>query len=203
MVPIGHIHCNQECRRGHKHELKTPETDVGDGEELIIADILTARLRNRHRHTECSIAESRTVHSCFTLCPSKEILLQPQLVQIQANAWRTRDYLQCVTGEVRLLVPPDALSSNNQYHDSENKQHGEPDFTKAGGVSVGPDQLSVQSRPRHPGEAVRNMRVGISLPWDQVWFGPGSYTSDSRTDGNSEEGRWQEMKAEMGDERKI
>lgn len=139
VVPIGHIHCDQECRRGHEDELKTPETDVGDGEELIIADILTARLRNRHGHTECSTAESRTVHRCFKLRPSKETFLQPQLVQIQAHAWWTGDYLQCVTGEVRLLVPPDALSSNDQHHDSENKQHGEPDFTKAGGVSVGPD----------------------------------------------------------------
>lgn len=138
VVPIGHVHGDQECRRGHKDELKTPEADVGDGEELIIADILTARLRNRHGHTECSTAESRTVHSCFTLCASIETFLQPQLVRIHANARWTRGYLQCVTGEVRLLVPPDALSSHNQHHDSEDKQHRQPDFTKAGGVSVGP-----------------------------------------------------------------
>lgn len=47
MVLIGHIRCNQECWRGDKHKLKTPETDVGDRKELIIADIFTAGLKNR------------------------------------------------------------------------------------------------------------------------------------------------------------
>lgn len=47
MVPIGHIHGNQERWCGDKDKLKTPETDVGDGKELIIADVLTARLKRR------------------------------------------------------------------------------------------------------------------------------------------------------------
>ena len=48
-------------------------------------------------------------------------------------------YLQCVTGEVRLFVPPHALSGHDEHHDPENKQHREPDFAQAGGVAVCPD----------------------------------------------------------------
>lgn len=47
VVPITHIQCHQERWRGDKDELKTPQTDVGDGKELIVADIFTARLKNR------------------------------------------------------------------------------------------------------------------------------------------------------------
>lgn len=53
MVAIGHIHGNEQRRRGHEDELKTPEADVGDGKELVIADILAARLKSKHRRTEC------------------------------------------------------------------------------------------------------------------------------------------------------
>lgn len=70
-------------------------------------------------------------------------------------------YLQCVTGEVRLLVPPDALRGNNQHHDPENKKHREPDFTQAGGMTVRPDQLSVQSGPRHPGGKDSDKGMGM------------------------------------------
>lgn len=69
MVAIGHIHGDEQCRRGHEDELKTPEADVGDGEELVIADILAARLKSTHRRTECCTRESRTVRSCFTPRP--------------------------------------------------------------------------------------------------------------------------------------
>uniref|UniRef100_A0A3Q2PIV7 Uncharacterized protein n=1 Tax=Fundulus heteroclitus TaxID=8078 RepID=A0A3Q2PIV7_FUNHE len=63
------------------------------------------------------------------------------------------DVLARVAGEIGLLVSPDALRSYDQHHDSENEQHREPDLPQGGGVTVGADQLSVQSRPRHP---VRN-----------------------------------------------
>lgn len=53
MVAIGHIHGDEQRRRGHEDELETPEADVGDGEELVIADILAARLKSTHRRTEC------------------------------------------------------------------------------------------------------------------------------------------------------
>uniref|UniRef100_A0A3Q3FK30 Uncharacterized protein n=1 Tax=Labrus bergylta TaxID=56723 RepID=A0A3Q3FK30_9LABR len=89
MVPEGHIHGHQKCWRGDEEKLKTPEADVGDWEELVVADVFTARLRDR----------------------------------------------------LRLLVPPHALSSNNQHHDAEDEEHGEPDFPQAGG-----------SGPRHPAE---------------------------------------------------
>lgn len=76
MVPVGHVHRNQERWSGDKDKLKTPEPDVGDGEKLIIADILTARLENRHRHTECVTAGNRVLYS---LIPTEIILqkLQP------------------------------------------------------------------------------------------------------------------------------
>uniref|UniRef100_A0A673BJ95 Uncharacterized protein n=1 Tax=Sphaeramia orbicularis TaxID=375764 RepID=A0A673BJ95_9TELE len=37
---------------------------------------------------------------------------------------------------VRLFVTPDALSSHNQHHNPENKQHRQPYFAQAGGVTV-------------------------------------------------------------------
>lgn len=49
MVTIGHIHRNQEGRCGHKDELKAPEANVGHWEELIITDVLTARLGEKRK----------------------------------------------------------------------------------------------------------------------------------------------------------
>lgn len=76
MVPIGHVHGNQERRGGHKDQLEAPEADVGDGEELVVADILTARLEKTHRHTECGTAENETLHSCVKLCRCAETFLE-------------------------------------------------------------------------------------------------------------------------------
>lgn len=53
VVPVGHVHRNQERWGGNKDKLKTPEPDVGDWEELIVADILTARLKNRQTYRMC------------------------------------------------------------------------------------------------------------------------------------------------------
>lgn len=64
MVPVRHVHGDQERRRGHKDELKTPETNVGDGEELIVADVLTAGLEIETEHVVASGAGAlySTVH---------------------------------------------------------------------------------------------------------------------------------------------
>ena len=63
VVPIGHVHGNQECRGGHKDQLEAPEADVGDGKELVVADILTARLEMTQRHTECGLSLNKTLRS--------------------------------------------------------------------------------------------------------------------------------------------
>lgn len=79
-------------------------------------------------------------------------------------------YLQCVTGEVRLLVSPDALSSNNQHQHPEQEERGEPDFTQTGGVMVGCDQLSVEKRPRHPAPTDAQETSGLWSYWTDSWL---------------------------------
>uniref|UniRef100_A0A8C3KD31 Uncharacterized protein n=1 Tax=Calidris pygmaea TaxID=425635 RepID=A0A8C3KD31_9CHAR len=44
VLPVGHVHDDQEGRASDKDELQGPEADVGDGEEMVIADVGAAWL---------------------------------------------------------------------------------------------------------------------------------------------------------------
>lgn len=52
MVTIGHVHRDQQRWRGDEDELETPETDVGHGEELIVADVFAAGLEKADTDTD-------------------------------------------------------------------------------------------------------------------------------------------------------
>lgn len=65
MVAVGHVHGHQKRRRRHKDQLEAPETDVGDRKELIVADILTARLKE---HTQAyRMSHLKMDRGCFAL----------------------------------------------------------------------------------------------------------------------------------------
>lgn len=57
-----------------------------------------------------------------------------------------------VAGEVRLLVAPDALSSQNQDGDAKDEQDGKPYLSQTGGMFVDAAQLGVESPPTHRGQ---------------------------------------------------
>lgn len=100
VAAVGYVHGHQQSRGGHQDELQRPQADVGDGEEVVIADAVAAGLLS-------------------------------------------------VAGEARLLVPPNALGSDHQHQDAENKEDREPDATDASGVSVYTADDSIKRCPVH------------------------------------------------------
>uniref|UniRef100_A0A3P9JBE2 Uncharacterized protein n=1 Tax=Oryzias latipes TaxID=8090 RepID=A0A3P9JBE2_ORYLA len=57
--------------------------------------------------------------------------------------------LLCVAGEVRLLVPPNALCSQNQDCNAEDEKNRQPDLPQTGGVFVDTTQQGVELIPTH------------------------------------------------------
>lgn len=104
----------------------------------------------------------------------------------------TGPYLQRVTGEVGLFVPPHALGGNHQHHDTEDEEHRQPDFPQTGGVAVDTGQLGVQSRPRHPEQEPHTGQENQK-----------SVREKKKPVARREGSWWQEMKPEAGGERRL
>ena len=86
---------------------------------------------------------------------------EDQLQAPQADVWHGKEVVVAdvfaarllrVAREVRLLVPPDALSSQDQNSYAEDEEDRKPNLSKTGGVFVDAAQLGVEHPPTHCGE---------------------------------------------------
>uniref|UniRef100_A0A3B3BTQ9 Uncharacterized protein n=1 Tax=Oryzias melastigma TaxID=30732 RepID=A0A3B3BTQ9_ORYME len=86
-------------------------------------------------------------------CGSKEELQGPQADVRHRKEVVIADIIASrllgVAGEVRLLVPPNALSSQNQDGNAEDEENRQPDLPQTGGVFVDTQQNFIESLPTH------------------------------------------------------
>lgn len=94
VIPVGHVHHHQERGAGDEDELKGPQADMGDREEVVVADVVAPRLsrvalevflfvtpylfRRHHKHHDPEEENDREPHStesCGVLVhPTEEAL---------------------------------------------------------------------------------------------------------------------------------